>query len=158
MLRKNFFFSWVQLLHNVVLVSGVWRSESPLCIHTCSPSLSPLRPPPPRPSGSSQSTRRSSLHYTAATRSPSSLHKVVVYVSVLPSRSPHPPLFSMAVSLFLPCTISLDSVYMCVDTQGFSELLHSVWQTLGPSTFIQMTFLRISECKCCTHWERQFRV
>ena len=56
-------------------------------------------------------------------------------------------LFSTSVSLFLPCKpvhlyhFSIFHIYALIYDICFSlpDLLHSVWQTLGPSTSLQMT-------------------
>ena len=74
-----------------------------------------------------------------------------------PSSSPPPPtafpplvsirLFSTSVSLFVPCKLvhlyhfSRFHIYALIYDIcfSFSDLLHSVWQTLGPSTSLQMT-------------------
>ena len=56
-----------KLLYNVVLVSAVRWSESAICIHICLPSWTALLPHPAcHSSRSSQSTKLSSLCYTAA--------------------------------------------------------------------------------------------
>ena len=57
-----FFLIVVWLFYNVVLVSAVQQHESAICIHVSPPS----RPPLPYPSRLSQSTKLTSLCYTAA--------------------------------------------------------------------------------------------
>ena len=60
--RCPLFFFGVQLLYNVVLVSAVQQSESAICLHMSAPTWISH----PHPSRSSQSTKLSSLCYTAA--------------------------------------------------------------------------------------------
>ena len=84
---------------------------------------------------------------------------ILVYIcqSQFPSSSHHPPptfpplvsihLFSTSVSLFLPCKpvhlyhFSRFYMYVLIYNIWFSlsDLLHSIWQSLGPSTSLQMT-------------------
>ena len=80
---------------------------------------------------------------------------ISVYMSIPISQfipPPFPPLvsirlFSMSVSLFLSCKpvhlyrFSRFHIYMLIYDICFSlsDLLHSVWQSLGPSTSLQMT-------------------
>ena len=72
-----------------------------------------------------------------------------------PSPCHFPPLvsmslFSTSVSLFLPCKpvhlyhLSRFHIYVLIYDIYFSvsDLVHSVWQTLGPSTSLQMTQFR----------------
>ena len=76
------------------------------------------------------------------------------FITAPPPPSPHrfPPLvsirlFSASVSLFLPCKpvhlyhFSRFHIYALIYNIFFSlsDLLHSVWQSLGPSTSLQMT-------------------
>ena len=97
-----FFLIGVQLLYNVVLVSGV---QNQLYVYAYPFPLGP----PSHPSRSPQSTELSSLHYTAGSHQLSVLHMAVhIRQSQSPSSSPppHPAsthLFSMSVSQFLPC-------------------------------------------------------
>ena len=87
---------------------------------------------------------------------------ISVYVSIPISQfipPPPPPaafpllvsihLFSTAVSLFMPCKLvhlyhfSRFHIYVLTYNIFFlSDLLHSVWQSLGPSTSLQMTQFR----------------
>ena len=107
------------------------------------------------PSRSSQSTQPISLCYAAASHQPTILYSVV-YICWCYSHSPHlhPPIPCPEVHfLCLP-------IYSCPATRfistffffrfhiyalaysicfSLSDLLHSVWQTLGPSTSLQIT-------------------
>ena len=128
------------LLYNNVnqLLVYIWPLPPEPSVHLHSPS---------RLSRSSQSTELSSLCYTAASHqylfhmwwcSPSLSH---LPLPLLPTH-----LFPMSVSLFLPCKqfhlyhISRLCMYVLISNICFSlsDLLHSVKQSLGPSTSLQM--------------------
>ena len=102
------------------------------------------------------------IFYTAGSYYLSILY-ILVYVcqSQTPNSPPHTPphtaprfpplvsicLFSISVSLFLPCKpvhlyhFSRFHIYALIYDISFSlsDLLHSVWQSLGPSMSLQMT-------------------
>ena len=100
--------NWTKLLYNVVVVSAVQQYESALGIHIPPPSHAH---PQSQPSRSSQSIELNSLCYAAASHLLSML-QLIVYICQCYScqffpRSSSPTvslsLFSMSVSLFLPC-------------------------------------------------------
>ena len=77
------------------------------------------------------------------------------FITPPPATRHFPPLvsihlFSTSVSLFLPCKLvhlyhfSRFHIYVLIYDICFSlsDLLHSVWQSLGPSTSLQMTQFR----------------
>ena len=102
------------MLYNVVLESAVQLSESAICIH-----MSPPTPIPSHPSRSSQSTKLSSLCYTAAFRSLSILHMVVdICQSFSLNLSLHTPPPSLCVHMLV--------LYVCVSipAQKTSLLYH----------------------------------
>ena len=119
------------------------------------PSCISLPPTPPsHPSRWTQSTELISLCYAAASHQPSILH-LIAYMcqcySLTSSQLPFPPVssspFSTSASLFLPChqvhryhffRFHIYALAWCI-CFSLSDLLHSVWQTLGPSTSLQIT-------------------
>ena len=140
-----------------MLVSAIPQSESAICIHI-SPYLLPLAPPSlSHPSRWSQSTELISLCYAAASHWLSILH-LVVYIcqcySLTLSQLPLPPdrvlksvLYFCVFIPVLPLGSSVPffffrfHIYVLAYGICFSlsDLLHSVWQTLGPSTSLPIT-------------------
>ena len=108
-------FIGVELLHNVLLVSAVQRSESAICIPVPSLLDLPPTPPPFHPSRSSQSTEisfsfrspqsieQSSLCYTVCSHKLSILYIVsIVYIYVNPNLPIHPTLpFPLGIHTFV---------------------------------------------------------
>ena len=148
-------FIGVQLIYNVALVSAVQQSESVIHIHisTLFQILFPYR--------SLQSIEQSSLCYTIGSHQLSILYIVVYICQSKSPNSSHPPyptlvsmcLFSTSVSLLLSCKyihlyhFSRFHTYVLIYNICFSlsGLLHSVRQTLGPSTSLQFhSFLWLS--------------
>ena len=88
------------------------------------------------------------LVYTCQSQSPNSSHHHHLLLHLPPLVSIR--LFSTSVSLFLPCKpvqlyhFSRFHIYALIYDICFSlsDLLHSVWQSLGPSTSLQMTQFR----------------
>ena len=124
------------------------------------PSLASLPSSLSHPSRSSQSTEPVSLCYAAASHQPTILHSVVYicqcYSHFAAASLSHPMSsspFSVSTSLFLPCNYVHQylfvlfcffrfHIYALAYSICFSGLLHSVWQTLGPSTSLQITQFR----------------
>ena len=118
----------------------------------------PLEPPPhflpPHSSRSSQSTTLSSLCYRHSSFPLAmSFTRGSVYMSILPFQFiPPSPSPSVSTNLFFIClyscpanrfisTIFLDSIYTLMYNICFSlsDILQTVWQTLGSSASLQMT-------------------
>ena len=121
------------------------------CIPISPPSCVSLPPSLSHPSRWSQGTELISLYYFTFGSVYMSMplsHFVPAYPFPLPvSSSP----FSMSVSLLLSCPWVLQNpfffrfhIYVLAYSICFSpsDLLHSVWQTLGPSTSLQITQFR----------------
>ena len=117
--------------------------------------LLPLGPPshflPSHSSKSSQSTKLSSLCSTAASHKLCILHMGCIYVNATLSVYPilsfplcvyksvlYLCLYSCPANRFIS-TIFLDSIYTLIYNSCFSDILHTVWQTLDSSTSLQMT-------------------
>ena len=118
----------------------------------------PPTPLPSHPCRSSLSTELSSLCYPAASHELSVSHKVVnvhqcssirdLTFSCVPSPSPHLCLYSCPENRVIGYQFSRFHIYALKYSVCFSlsELLHSLGQTLGSSTSLQMTQLRSSLC------------
>ena len=85
--------------------------------------------------------------YICQSQSPNSSHHHPLTAHFTPLVSIR--LFATSVSLFLPCILvhlyhfSRFQIYALIyDIFSLSDLLHSVWQSLGPSTSLQMTQFR----------------
>ena len=108
----KYFFYWIQLLYNGVLVSSVQPSISAICIHMSPPSWTSLPPTCPSYfSRSSQNTELSSLWFFSRFPLAFCFTHGSVYMSILISHfipfSPSPTVstcpFSISASLFLHC-------------------------------------------------------
>ena len=136
-----------------------WISYMYTNIPISPPSCVSLPPSPSHPSRWSQSTKLVSLYNTAASHYLSILHLVVYICKCSLSLRPSLPFplpvcstpFSTSASLFLSCPLVLQNPFfffffrfqIYVVAYGIcfslSDLLHSVWQPLGPSTSLQIT-------------------
>ena len=118
----------------------------------------PPTPLPSHPCRSSPSAELSSLSYPAASHELSVSHKVVNVhqcssirdptLSRVPSPSLRLRLYSCPANRFIGYQFSRFHIYALKYSVCFplSELLHSLGQTLGSSTTLQMTQLRSSLC------------
>ena len=155
----SFFFIGVKLLYNVVLVSAVQWSESAICISVFPLSWTSLQPPHPTHLGRH---RAPSWAPFAISRFPPASYFTFgsVYMSMplshfvpaYPSPSPCPQVHSLCLPLYsCPATRFISTIFFLrfhiyVLAYGIcfslSDLLYSGWQTLGPSTSLQITQFR----------------
>ena len=150
-----YFLIGIWFLYNAVLVSAV-QSEG---VYISPPSWVSLPPPPSQPSRSSQSTKLSSLCYTEGS------HLAICFTQcnicqcyslssshiLLPPQCPHIcslylPFYSCPANRFISI-IFLNSIcvltyYICF---SLSDLVHSVWKTLGSSTSDSILFHFMAE-------------
>ena len=135
-----------------MLASAVQQSESALCKHTSPPSWASLLPHPhPAPLGCHRAPSGACCAMRSFLLAIYFTHRSV-YMSMLfsqsvpPSPSPplwphvrslHPCLYSCPANRFI-CTIFFNVLIYDI-CFSLSDLLHSVWQTQGPSTSPQMT-------------------
>ena len=133
----------------------LYNEVSQLCVHTYPlPLEPPSHPSPAHPSRLSQSTELSFLCYAAASHYQSVSCGVVNICQCHSPSLSHPPLLHLVSARLFLClcfyscspnrfvwTIFLDFIYMCTIWYLFFSfwLIHSVWQTLGPSMSLQMT-------------------
>ena len=127
---------------------------SQLCTYILS--LWSLPPPPSHPSRSSQSTELSSLWYTAASHylyMAAYVATLCLSLSLLPLLCPKVHslwlhLYSFLADRFISTTFldSIDIIFHPIDITliydiyfSHSDMLHPVWQTLGPSASLQMS-------------------
>ena len=136
-----------------MLVSAVQRSESLICINI-SPYPLPLEPPS-HPSKLSQSWSPCAMQQLP-TSHPFYIWQCIYVNATLSLRPsfpfpPCPQVHSLHLHLYsCPATRFIDTIflkipYICVSIWycfSLSDLLHSVWQTLGQSTSLQITQFR----------------
>ena len=148
----------LQLPYNVVLVSAVQWTESVTCVHMSLPPLDLPSTPPSPPHSTRQGHHRTLgwAPWTPCAMQPlptSSFTWSSAHMSILSPNSPQLPLHPLcpyvqsntSVPLFLPwkyvhlyhfCRFHIYAL-ICDTCFSFSDLLCSVWQILGPSTFPQ---------------------